>query len=74
MADAFEIRQTQCSDRVSDVDYDAEVRSALHTMLWRQELNRDRQRQIRIMADPFEFHEIHCSDRVSDVDYDAEVK
>ena len=51
-----------------------EVRSTLHMILWRQEPNKDRQRQIRILADPFEFDQTRCSDKVSDVDYDDNVR
>ena len=40
----------------------------------RQEPNRSRLRQIRILADPFELHQTQCSDRVSDVDYDTDVR
>ena len=72
-ADPFEFHQNQCSDRVSDVDYDGEVRCTLHTIIWRRELNRGRRRQIRILVDPFEFNQTQCPDRVLDVDYDAEV-
>ena len=63
----FEFHQIHCSDGVSDVDYDAEVRSALHTILWSQESNGARQLQIRILVHPFEFRKAQCSDRVSDV-------
>ena len=71
LADPFEFHQTQCFDRVSDVDYDTDVRSTLHTIRWRQEPNRVRQRQILILMDPLEFHQIQCSDTVPDVDHDA---
>ena len=63
--------QINLTDRISDVYYDGEVRPTLHTMLWRQEPNRDHQRQIGNLADPFEFHQIQCSDNVLDVDYDG---
>ena len=67
-------RQTNLTDRFSDIDYDGQVRSTVHTMLLRQEPNRGHQRHIRILADPFEFHQNQCSDRVSDVDYGGEVR
>ena len=73
LADPFEFHQTQCSDKVPDVEYDAEVHLTLHAILWRQELDRVSQRQIRILADPFAFHQTQGSNIVSDVDYDAKV-
>ena len=40
LSDRFKIDKTEFSDVLSYVGYDAEVRSALHTMLWRQEPTR----------------------------------
>ena len=71
LADPFEFHQTQRSDRVLGVDYDSEVRSTLHRILWRQEPNRG---YIRILVDPFEFHQTQCSNRVLDVDWDDKVR
>ena len=69
----FEFHQTQCNCRVSDVDYDAEVRSTLHAILWRQKPNGSHQRMIRILAYLFKFYPTKFSDKVSGVDYDGEV-
>ena len=40
LTDPFKIDETECSDGCSDVDYDGEVRSTLHTILGRYETNK----------------------------------
>ena len=62
LADPIEFHQPQCSNRVPEVYYDAEVRFTLNTIFWRQESNRSRQPQFRILTDHFEFHQAQCSD------------
>ena len=74
LSDPYDSPENWCTDSILGVDYDGEVRSTLHMILWRQEPNKHRQRQTRILADPFEFHQIRCSDTVSDVDYDGEAR
>ena len=48
----------------SGLDSNSEVRFTLHMIVWRQEPNRCRQRQIRFWADPYDFNESWCSGRV----------
>ena len=62
------------ADVVSGVDSIAEVRFTLHMIVWRQEPNSCRQRQIRFWADPFDIDETRCPSRVSGVDSIAEVR
>ena len=63
-----------CTDAVSGVDSNVEVRFTLPMIVWRQEPNRCRQRQIRFWADPYDFDETRCTDVVSGVDSIAEVR
>ena len=65
LAEPSKFRQIKVTDRVSDVDYNGEVRLTLHTIRWCQEPNGGSHRRIRIWADPFECHQTQCSDRIS---------
>ena len=74
MSDLYDFNESWCSGKVSGVNSNCEVRFTLHIIVWRQEPNRCRQRQIRFWADPYDFNETRRHSAASGVDSNGEVR